>query len=410
MNKLLRVRLIQMKWLSQLIVSLSTLMLSLSLLAAEPVLEFLSPPVSKNSSLSRLTSDAEGVVFLSWVNQENTVPSLEYSQLKKGLWEPSKVISSGSDWFLNWADFPALSVNQGNISAHWLQMSAEGTYDYDIKARFYNASKNEWTAAATLHSDGVNAEHGFVSMLPLNQGQTLISWLDGRQTKNVAGNSAMTLRTGIFDKNGNVESEWELDSRVCDCCQTSSALTAKGPVVVYRDRTENEIRDIYFTRYSEGQWSEPRAVFNDDWEIAGCPVNGPAAAAKDDLLAVSWFNAKNDTPEVKLVLSHDNGDSFTDPIHVAGPATIGRVGTTVLESGNVAVSWIHSENREARLMLSLYSIDGALVDLTEVAKISGSRRSGFPTIESVGDSIYLSWTDVFDMPKVRVAKITYPTD
>jgi hypothetical protein len=35
-----------------------------------------------------------------------------------------------------------------------------------------------------------------------------------------------------------------LDGRVCECCQTSSASTPDGMAVVYRDRSEKEVRDI----------------------------------------------------------------------------------------------------------------------------------------------------------------------
>jgi len=41
-----------------------------------------------------------------------------------------------------------------------------------------------------------------------------------------------------------------LDTRVCECCQTSVAMTAEGPVVVYGDcsEAEKEIRDISIVR------------------------------------------------------------------------------------------------------------------------------------------------------------------
>ena len=47
-------------------------------------------------------------------------------------------------------------------------------------------------------------------------------------------------------------------------------------VPVYRDRTEAEIRDIAIVRLVDGIWSDPALVSADGWEIAGCPVNGPA--------------------------------------------------------------------------------------------------------------------------------------
>ena len=99
-----------------------------------------------------------------------------------------------------------------------------------------------------------------------------------------------------------------LDTRVCDCCQTSAAMTAEGPVVVYRDRSEGELRDISIARLRNGEWSEPRTVFRDGWEISGCPVNGPVDRRRSGRrLAVAWFTAANDMSRVKLAFSDDAG-------------------------------------------------------------------------------------------------------
>ena len=384
-------------------------MLSVStvLQASEATIELLLSPAETNSSLSRVVADQSGQVYLSWVSQEEDMASLTFSELSKEGWTTPETISQGSNWFINWADFPVLSVNDGNKAAHWLRKSASGTYDYDIDARFYDAKKGHWSEANTIHNDGVSAEHGFVSMLPLDTGNTLITWLDGRNTSAEDDHGAMTLRAGIFDAKGSTLNEWELDQRVCDCCQTSSAMTDAGPIVVYRNRSDDEIRDIYMTRYSAGTWSQPQAIHNDNWQIAGCPVNGPAIAAKGPQVAVAWFTAKDDNPKVLLALSTDDGETFSAPIVVSSPQTNGRVDTTILDSGRIAVSWLDTSNAEAKLMLSLYSAQGKLVDATEIASTSASRRSGFPIIEGVGDVVYLTWTDITAEPRVRVARISY---
>jgi hypothetical protein len=217
---------------------------------------------------------------------------------------------------------------------------------------------------------------------------------------------AMTLRAGIFDKSGANVSEWELDHRVCDCCQTSSAMTENGPIIVYRDRSQQEVRDIYATRLVDGAWTLPQAIHNDNWQIAGCPVNGPSVAAMNKRVAVAWFNAKDDVPKIQLVLSTDSGLSFSEPIVVESPNTNGRVDTTILDSGNIIVSWMDTVG-EAKIMLSRYDINGELLSTTEVAGSSPSRRSGFPIIEAVGNSVYVTWTDIDATPQVKVARIDY---
>ncbi len=378
-----------------------------SVLAAGVSVTRLETPAPSNSSLSRVVADESGRIYLSWVNRNEEVASFVFSQLTEDKWSEPQKVSQGDDWFVNWADFPMLSVNQGNKTAHWLKMSAEGTYDYDIEAKFYDTEQQGWSEPRIIHNDGVSAEHGFVSMLPAGAGHTLISWLDGRNTKSGESHSAMTLRAGVFDPTGLTIDEWELDSRVCECCQTSSAMTAAGPIVVYRNRSDEEIRDIYSTRYVNGAWTAPQAVHNDDWRIAGCPVNGPAVAARDDQVAVSWFTAKDDTPAVKLALSDDGGISFSEPVPVAGPHTIGRVGVTILKSGRVVVSWLDTERDGAHIMLSLFTQDGEFVSSTKVAATSASRRSGFPVIVEKDESVYVTWTDIREAPQVNVARVDF---
>jgi hypothetical protein len=385
--------------------------MSANLQAGEAILEQMPSPAPANSSLPRVVSDGKGQIYLSWITQKDQMATLNYSKLAEGGWTAPETISQGDNWFINWADTPSLIVNQNSMAAHWLIMSAEGTHDYDIHAAFYSADDNSWSKGITIHKDGISAEHGFVSMMPMSQSRTFISWLDGRETAaddEHMVHGAMTLRAGIFDRKGETVSEWELDHRVCDCCQTSAAMSATGPLVVYRDRSANEVRDIYITRYIDGAWTEPAAVHDDGWEIAGCPVNGPSLAANGDQVAVSWFTAVDDTPKVQLAVSSDGGKTFSSPVSVASENTNGRVGTSILESGNIAVSWMDTEGSDAKIMLTLYSAQGELLQTTQVASSSPSRRSGFPVIDSVGNDVYLTWTDIGDAAQVRVARVIYP--
>ncbi len=76
-------------------------------------------------------------------------------------------LRSGTDWFINWADFPSVIKYKDSLGnkvqfSHWLQYSGEGTYDYDIYAAIeYSESKERFK----LHNDTVAAEHGFLWLL-----------------------------------------------------------------------------------------------------------------------------------------------------------------------------------------------------------------------------------------------------
>jgi hypothetical protein len=183
-------------------------------------------------------------------------------------------------------------------------------------------------------------------------------------------------------------------------------MTQNGPIVVYRARGQQEVRDIYATRLVDGSWTLPQVIHNDNWQIAGCPVNGPSVTAMNKQVAVAWFSAKDDVPKIQLALSTDSGLSFSEPVVVESPNTNGRVDTTILDSGDIVVSWMETAG-EAKILLSRYNPSGELLGTTEVASSSASRRSGFPIIESVGDTVYVTWTDIGATPQVRVARIDY---
>ena len=370
--------------------------------------ELIPLPTEQPSSLPRLTRAPSGEVYLSWVEKsEDKSTTLKFSQLKEGAWTQPQIISSGKGWFVNWADFPALLVNGEQMAAHWLQKSADGTYDYDVRVTFSSNHGADWSPSVIPHNGQPPAEYGFVSMLPMEEQKTFITWLDGRNTKNEDPDNAMSLRSGIFNKEGTLETDWELDHRICDCCQTGAALTSNGPMVVYRDRSEREIRDIYSVRWVNGTWTAPEPVANDFWEIAGCPVNGPAIAANGDLVAVAWFTAKGGFPMVKLAFSTDAGASFGQPVTVSEGTTNGRVGLTLLEDKTVVVSWMDTKEETATIQAARYDQQGALLKSIQVAQTSAARASGFPVITSTGNRVYMAWTQVGEKNMVKTAALNF---
>ena len=147
------------------------------------ILEAIESPALVGSEEPRLFTDSNGDVYMSWIEKKDKQAKLLFSKLEGNAWTPSKLIGEGDNWFVNWADFPTIVVNNDLMAAHWLQKSANSTYDYDIRMVMSNNSGDSWGESFIPHTDGVNAEHGFVSMLPIEDNQVFATWLDGRFTK-----------------------------------------------------------------------------------------------------------------------------------------------------------------------------------------------------------------------------------
>jgi len=367
---------------------------------------FSESPSQGNAHLPRLKA-YRNQMYMTWVEQQDSLATLKNAIYENDTWSQAKTITSGTDWFVNWADFPSLAVNDGMILTNVLQKSAEGTYDYDIKLSLVDALSQKNNLA--LHTDGVLAEHGFVSSTAYDGGY-YVSWLDGRNTKNEATEkNQMTLRNAYVDLDGNITEETEIDARVCDCCNTATAITMNGPVVVYRDRSEGkeETRDISIVRWVDGKWTPPKTVHEDNWKINGCPVNGPAITTKEEHLFVTWFTGEGDTPRVLGAFSSDSGETFGAPIRLDNGNAIGRLDTAFLEDGSVVVSWLEPKGDDVVLQLAKVYKDGHADAPITVTQTSWERQSGFPQLEIIGNTAYLGWTHLNDdkSTEIRLKKI-----
>ena len=371
-------------------------------------LQAMSSPVDSVSAEPYLFTDKNGMVYLSWVTKEGVKSTLKYSILNNENWSEPVVIASGNDWFVNWADYPLIaSDGSSHLISHFLQKSESGKYTYDVKLITSSDRGKTWTEPAILHDDGKKAEHGFVSIVPYDENY-FVSWLDGRNAVMESGEGhhggghqgQMTIRGAIVDKSGKKINEWELDNRVCDCCQTSAAITSNGPVVVYRDRSDSEIRDISIVRFVNGKWTEPKAIFADNWKIEGCPVNGPRVAAEGDKVAVAWFSSADKNPQVNLAFSKDGGATFSDPIKINDDKPIGRVDIDLLDEKTAMVTWMEG----ATIKAAKVHDDGKKDSYIIIASTSESRSSGFPQMTKADNMIIFAWTDDKEK-KIKVAAL-----
>ena len=356
----------------------------------------------------------DGHLYLSWVEYlDDSTDALKYSVLEKGSWSAPKTISKGTDWFVNWADFPSLtSFRDGGktLATHWLQKSEKGTYDYDVHIALSTDSGESWGVSFIPHTDGIPAEHGFVSLVPVSKDRVFAVWLDGRNTNLGSGKDrgAMTLRTAEFDQNGNLFEEAELDNRTCDCCQTSAAMTAEGPIVAYRNRSEEEIRDIAYVRKVNGQWTDPKILFPDHWEIAGCPVNGPSVVAEGKEVTIAWFSRATGQSEVKIAFSNDAGATFSNPVRIDDGKPLGRVDVLLLEPGKALVSWLEDTKEGGRIRAVKVNSSGKEGNSVTLTQTSTSRQSGFPILAKSGKRIFLAWTQVNDdKTTVKTAEVIW---
>jgi hypothetical protein len=367
--------------------------------------ERLPSPAAVSSGEPNLSVDEQSRVHLTWIESTgNSSHALRHAVLDGSGWSAPRTIAERNDFFVNWADFPSVFASvPGRVLVHWLQRSGQGRYAYDIYVAQSADDGATWSAPSRVHRDSTRAEHGFLSFAAAPGDSVHAAWLDGRNTVDSTRPREMQLAATRIASDGGRGAEEIVDTRICDCCQTSSARTASGTVVVYRDRSPEEVRDIYVVRNIGGTWTEPRPVHEDHWRIAACPVNGPAISARGDTVAVAWFTAARDTARVLVAFSTDGAATFGAPVRVDDGQPVGRVDVELRDGGTAYVSWLERRGAEdADVRIRRMARGGHRAEAISIASSAAARSSGFPRLVMRGDDIVVAWTQPGDSARVQI--------
>lgn len=407
----------------KLIVAVATVVFLLALGACtgtqnDLVLEDIAPPAAADSMAPSFARSPDGGIYLSWLENDGNFSRLMFSRWLGEGWSDKGVVAQGRDWFVNWADFPTLiALSDQRLMAQWLVRSGPGTYAYDVHLGQSLDGGRTWSELGVLHNDGIRAEHGFVAFYPDHSNGSAEAgavWLDGRNLSTSSGDghagghgdghgdkeSGMSLRHARLNAAGAVVERTELDAFTCDCCQTAAVAIGDDVLVAYRDREMRrtgdgevkEIRDIMLLRRTGETWLKQGYVNADNWEITGCPVNGPAMAADQQRVAIAWYTEAAGEPVVRAGISSDGGFRF-HTFDVSDDQPMGRVGITLLDSA-VAVSWLARVGDAAEIRMRLFGYSGeALLKVQRLAVSEAGRSAGFPQLTAANGSLLLAWTE-----------------
>ena len=371
-----------------------------SVLPWSPAVQALASPAGPSSGQPQLSASPRGVI-LSWVERDGQRATLRFAERTSNGWSAPRTAASGNDWFVNWADVPSVVLlANGTLVGHWLQKSGPDAYAYDVRLSYSQDDGRTWSPSFVPHGDGTKTEHGFASLFQMPRAGLGLVWLDGRAMKPQSGHDdhggsagSMSVRFATFDLNWRQTSEAPVDLRVCECCPTAAAVTSEGPIAAFRNRTEDEVRDIHVSRLENGKWTEPKAVHEDGWKINACPVNGPMLSARGRDVALAWFTARNDEGRAFVAFSQDAGRSFGAPIRLDDAGALGRVDVELTPDGSAIASWIEFAQQRAQFRVRRVEPSGARSPSATVTSLAGTRASGYPRIGLSGDELVFAWTE-----------------
>ncbi len=376
-------------------------------------------PSGAGSAEPFVSATSHGELILSWLERE---PASSMTRLRvatmdgAGAWGTPSDVVSASDLFVNWADFPSVAVlASGRLLAHWLQKNGSGKYAYDVRLSESADVGRSWSESVLAHEPNVPAEHGFVTLLPRPDSSADIVFLSGSAPPDTGHGKSVEaeghgppMRLALAHWRGSrvVGMPEILDTRTCDCCQTAAALTSRGPVILYRDRSDAEMRDISVQRHVNGAWTSAVPLHADGWVIDACPVNGPAISAQGENVVAAWFTGAQDTARVLLAFSTDAGATFGPPMRIDAGAPNGRVDVELLSDGDAIVTWIERTGPEgSEVRARLARRESGLEPPLTIVKVAKGRATGFPRMARRQNDVVLAWTMAGSPSTIQLASL-----
>ena len=355
-------------------------------------IETLNVPAAPGSSMPQLMTSSRGVI-VSWVELADEKATLKFAERNGGAWSAARTVVSGNDWFLSWADVPAvMRMEDGTLVANFLPATNPQIEAYDLHLTWSKDEGKTWATSFKPHSDGTTTQHGFASMVQMPGGGLGVAWLDGRdiETNKSFEGGSMAVRFATYDANWKQTSDTEVNARVCECCPTAAVVTDDGVLTAFRDRDANEVRDINVSRLENGTWTPAVPVHADKWEIYACPVNGAMLSARGRQVAAAWFTVKNDQGQSYAAFSNDAGRTWGMPIRLDGAGSTGRVDIELLDDGRAVATWIEFVDQRSELRLRLVDPSGARSPAITVAE---RPANAYPRLARQGNDLILAWTE-----------------
>lgn len=174
-----------------------------------------------------------------------------------------------------------------------------------------------WSSPRNVHSDSTPGKsHSFFDVTRLKNGEIGCIWLD----TSIVGSGRPVLFAQT-DSLHRFTAETIVDSFACQCCRLALYAGKSGAIhAMYRDIINDSIRDISVSTSTDNgnTFSQPICFSGDNWNIDGCPHNGPDVVSDKKNIYATWFTGAKETGVYYAELSHTGELKRKTKISAAG--------------------------------------------------------------------------------------------
>jgi hypothetical protein len=181
-----------------------------------------------------------------------------------------------------------------------------------------------FTPSTRVSKADADGDRGWHAVTLDARGTPHVLWLDHRALAARPKGGAhdhhamdMSQFSGLYHAGGSDAAEREITKGVCYCCKTAFVRGDDGALyAAWRHVYPGNIRDIAFTMSRDGgrTFTSPIRVSEDNWQLAGCPDDGPAmAVGGDGTIHLVWPTViGGDSPQGAIFYSSSkDGRTFT---------------------------------------------------------------------------------------------------
>lgn len=295
----------------------------------------------------------------------------------------------------------------------WTVKRAEGTVL--LVAR--STDGRTFGPASPLSGVDATGNRGWESMAAAPDGRVYALWLDHRDTvtagsgqgahQHQQGAGAKPAMDGVARAQRSQLFISTLDGHVpptgiargvCYCCKTALMTDGRGRVfAAWRHVYEGNRRDIAFTMSRDGgqSFDAPVRVSEDDWQLDGCPENGPALSLdRAGRVHVVWPTLVQGSGGETLALFHassPDGRVFSprQPLPTSGAASHPQM---VASGDSLIVAWdeLAAGKRRVKVARSAAAGDGPVAFAP--VELDGDDTGSYPALAATSSHVVMAWT------------------
>jgi hypothetical protein len=203
---------------------------------------------------------------------------------------------------------------------------------------------------------------------------------------------------------------------VCYCCKTALTTDLDGTIyAAWRHVYPGNERDIAFTMSRDGgrSFDEPSRVSEDEWQLDGCPENGPALAVDASRrIHVLWPTLVRNGDAETLKLFHAfsvDGRVFTPRVELPTAGAAYHPQLVVAPDGSLVAAWDELEAGERRVRAARGEAGAGGRYVFSGLRVAGDAPGAYPALATTANHTVVAWAQRSgDATTIAVSRLSVP--